>query len=217
MKFNVFYILFLLVFFSFNSIAQKNNYGIQGSINISSLLLSEKPTYPNTDEIVFYEPMLSYSISAYYEKISEKKYFFSIEPGYARKGAIENIYNRNEKAILELHYIQFPIFFNIYLFNNTYLSAGLETSYLVNANYKLNDECIRIKHMYEEFIDLAGLTGLNYQLTEKININIRYSHSLFSISKILWFNDPFGQPTGDLVKERNQSFMLALRFKVFSR
>jgi len=216
MKLNLLYI-FLLVFFSFNSIAQKNNYGIQSSVNISSLRLSEKPTYPNVDEIVFYEPMLSYSISAYYENITGKKYFFSIEPGYARKGAIENIYNRNEKVILELHYIQFPILINIYLFNNIYLSAGLETSYLINANYKFNDESNRIKHMYEEFVDLASLTGLNYQLAEKININIRYSHSLFSISKILWFDDPFGQPTGGLVKERNQSFMLALRFKVFSR
>jgi hypothetical protein len=201
-----------------NSFAQTRNFGIQGGINISTLNLSEIPVYPNTEKIVTYEPMISYSINAYYEKLTDRKYFFSIEPGYIRKGAIQKLYNNNSKVVLELHYIQVPILINFLLVNNLYLHAGLETSYLLNANYKFKKEkSSSIKERYSELIDLAGLFGLNYCLTDNLSFGLRYSHSILPISKTLWFADPFGQPSGGRVKERHQYVQLTVRYLIFKR
>ena len=83
---------------------------------------------------------------------------------------------------IKLNYIEVPILYQ-YIFKEKYIpEAGLGFAYLINSEEVNNGLSYTPDPPFKKY-ELSGIIGLNYKLTDKININLRYSYSIIPIRK----------------------------------
>ena len=220
--------LFILVFFTLfartNGQEKNKIFGFQAGINLVNIqIMGEKYVIPGTDqELISYKPAISFNINAYIEFQREGIWNLSLEPGFIRKGALENIFESTEYYRLNLNYIQMPILANFKIHRRTSLSIGPEIGYLINAKVRergISNQSFDISHSYKDsqrfLLELTGLIGLNYEIFDQTEIGIRYNHGILYNKRSVWYSHPIGgQPTGALVKETNQYLQLLFRYKI---
>lgn len=204
---------------------EKNTiFGLQSGISLANIqIVGDKYNiYGTDDDLISYNPALSFNINAYIEFQREGMWNLSLEPGYIRKGAIQNSFGTTEDYRLILNYIQMPILANFRIHNRISLSIGPEIAYLINAKVGErgnSKQSFDISHSYEDYrrflLELTGLVGLNYEIFEKTEIGIRYNHGILYNKRSVSYSHPIGgQPTGTIVKETNQYLQLLLRYKI---
>ena len=217
-------IVFLTMFAQINGQEKNINFGLQTGINLVNIqIVGDKYDIYGTDEdLISYNPALSFNINAYIEFQREGIWNLSLEPGYIRKGAIENFFGSTEDYRLNLNYIQMPILANFKIHRRTSLSIGPEIGYLINAKVRergSSNQSFDISHSYEDYrrflLELTGLIGLNYEIFEQTEIGIRYNHGILYNKRSVWYSHPIGgQPTGTIIKETNQYLQLLIRYKI---
>jgi len=221
-------LLFTFVFFTLfartNGQEININFGFQAGVNLVNIQsVGDKYRIYGTDEdLITYSPAPSFNVNAYIEFKRGEKWNLSLEPGFIRKGAIENLLGSNNGYRLNLNYIQMPILANFALGRKTSLSIGPEIGYLINA--RINEKGIPnpsfdISHSYKDYqrfmLDLSGLLGFNYEIFDNTVIGIRYNHGLLYHNRSVMYSHPIGgQPTGIMVKENNQYLQLLFRYKL---
>ena len=218
-------ITFLILVLFARTNAQETNkiYGFQAGINLVNIQIKDKYEIYGTDEdLISYNPVLSFNVNAYIEFQREGIWHLSLEPGFIRKGAIENRFGNTEDYRLILNYIQIPILANFKIHKRTSLSIGPEIGYLINARIKekgISNPSEDISHSYTDYqrfwLELTGLIGLNYEIFDNTEIGIRYNHGILHNNRSVWYSHPIGgQPTGTIVKENNQYIQILFRYKI---
>jgi hypothetical protein len=154
----------------------------------------------NVHEYGRYDPMVSFNINGYIGFKSSEFWGFSFEPGFIQKGGIlENKYLfQEQRQRVENNYIQLPVLADFYLTQKVFLSVGPEFAFWLNSPSNGNK------------FEVSGLAGLNYQITKKIDVGLRYSHALTYSVKTEEIYFDYGLISK---KQYNQYLQLIVRFK----
>lgn len=175
---------------------------------------SDLPNKPDSyrDLRIFY-PMVSFNANLYIGYKSAGLLGFSAEPGFIRKGGIQQ-YNKNTKEDdlrFNLNYIQVPILANIQLTQNLFFSVGPEFAYLISAKIrymKYPDVKANYSEFYDKKFEASGLIGINYNIIANIDIGLRYNHGLTYTNEIE-YPDNLG-----MIKVYNQYIQFIVRYKI---
>ncbi len=90
----------------------------------------------------------------------------------------------DDNVNITLMYLQLPLLVDLYITKKLFVSIGPEFAYLINAKAKSKDQSADIKDWYENTFELSGMIGVNYNIFERFDIGLRYSHGL-TYTKIL--------------------------------
>ena len=192
--------------------AKNIRFGLLAGFVVPNARVANKPEI-YSDYRVFY-PMYSFSINGYIEyKISEN-WGISAEPGFIRKGGVVRFgLNHYMSSIrLTLNYIQIPVLANFYFSDRFFVSIGPEFAYLINSEENLPTNATGLSHFNENAFEVSAMIGLNYCLSIKVDIGLRYSYALTCNSLLTW-TDGYGPSIGQS-KVYNQYFQLLIRFKI---
>ena len=129
-----------------------------------------------------------------------------LEIKYANRGARKPVSSGDpEVYVLNLHYIDLPVMFNLILWERFIMEAGLVPGYLFAAagedsGGRLSKDQLAGFHKF----DLGSLLGLRLKINDRLSFSARYSYSLLSIRDIdtagayySWFGNLFGYRKGD--------------------
>jgi len=146
--------------------AQKIMYGISTGFNVVNR---------NYSDYDVSSPIISCNANAYIGYKSQGYWGLSIEPGFIRKGC--NFHYAPYRFKIRDSYLQMPILVNIYFTDKLFLSAGTEIAYYTQFLGTYDDLL-----SYRKKLELSGLIGINYNISKKIDIGLRYNHGITSIS-----------------------------------
>ena len=194
--------------------AQNIKAGVLSGLVITNARVTNKIEIFN-DYRVFY-PMYSFNINGYIEYKISKTLGIAAEPGFIRKGGIVRFGVNHYMSIikLQLNYIQLPILSNIYCTNKFYVSLGPEFAYLINSKENLPVIATGFNYFKENAFEISGLIGLNYSISKKVDIGLRYNHGFTNISVLKW-TDGYGPEIGQS-KVYNQYFQFIFRLKIIT-
>lgn len=101
---------------------------------------------------------------------------------------------------ISLSYIEFPLLLNYWFIDGIYGQTGLVFSYLLKAKI---DDGFGFTDRDDDFnlVDFGLMAGFGYEITQRFDLSIRYSHSLTRITK-----EPFQRAWNS-----NLSFFLGFR------
>lgn len=192
--------------------AQDIKLGFLSGLGYTNAIVTNKIEIYN-DYRVFY-PMGSFNINGCIEYKFSKAFGIEAEPGYIRKGGVIRFGVNHYMSIikLQLNYVQLPIFFNIYCPYKFFVSIGPEFAYLINSEENLPEIATGFAYFKENAFEISGLIGINYSITKKIDVGLRYNRGLTNISVLKW-TDGYGPYIGQS-KVYNQYFQFIFRYKV---
>ena len=127
-------------------------------------------------------------------KVSDK---FAIQPElvYSALGT------KTEDGSINTNYLNIPVMAKYFVAKGFSLEAGPQLGFLMSAKAKANGESADIKDTFES-IDFGLNFGAGYDVTENINLGVRYSAGLSNIMK----------DSGD-IKVNNSNIAIAIGYK----
>ncbi len=144
---------------------------------------------------------------------------FSIESNilYNLKGYDYTDQFTNENGKVSLHCITLPIAMGYQIFPNTTLQLGPEISYLASSRIKIGDINQDASNIYSKNFSLSALAGINYAITDHLELGIRYSHGITRMNKenLITITDDNGAALGVIdLKTKSRTFQLSMRYKI---
>lgn len=115
-----------------------------------------------------------------------------MEIRYISKGAREN---RHEPEPLfykvNLHYVEVPILLNYYINDDIIAELGIAPAILMAMSQEDENGKIPENSLDQEFknFDFGGSVGINYQFTDRLIGNMRYTYSLITIQNRVYNSD----------------------------
>ena len=188
--------------------AQKLKFGLLGGLDIVNIYMT--PLEPRQIGQP-YGNMRAFNINCFVSYKNKGFWGFSIEPGFIQKGGTQGAQQRDR---LELNYLQIPTLAHLYIFQKLYLSIGPEFSYMISAKFIsfYTDFTANIYSDYKDKIELSGLAGVNYKITQWIDLGLRYNHGISPLRKVPLYGDKFkilGQ-----AKMYNQYYQLVVKIRI---
>lgn len=169
-------ILIVTVLFLFfqEGFSQIVKYGVGAGANYSNLTSNKE--YFNACS-----PRIGYHFYTFFEDSFNERFAIRFEPGFVKRVSKEK-YNKVSNTVL--NYITMPILLNYSLFDNFSLHVGSETSYRLkkNSSSEIYNDGANEKSNNKR-IDIGLNAGIAYQLTNKINLNLRYNLNFISSLK----------------------------------
>lgn len=198
-----FYLISIFLLLQTSIWAQDFKFGVLGGLDITSNRVTNSTVREDTPRS--YTSMISFNLNAYLGYESKSFWGVSLEPGFIRKGGID------EDNKIQLSYFQLPVLFDVYLSDKIFVSCGPELSYLISAQSVSYGVSSSIWELYSRPFEVSGLIGVNVRLTNNIDIGLRYSHGLTWISKVIYYETDYVTTTSN---EFNQYLQLIVRFKL---
>jgi hypothetical protein len=209
----------ILVLFVSLAKSQCISYGVTLGFDAASMKMRDVPEKITYNSM--YAPILSYNINGFASYKSKSFWGISIEPGFMRKGGVQlfDYYNSiylkvTHKVVDTYNYLQLPVLFDAYLSKRLYVSAGLEFNYRLSENAKQldeftwNDSEVNVSQVAEDNrykneispddnnrFNYSYLLGLQYKLTNKFDIGLRYNMGMKELMHVNWV-DQYGYSIG---------------------
>ena len=198
--------------------AQNINYGFQAGYVYANAHVIKDNEYATR---IFY-PMHSFNINGYIEYRFQGVWGIAAEPGYIRKGSVVDPNTNNfSRFDLQFNCIQLPILANLYLTERFFISFGPEFSFLINKDENsqhLGQEFnyFKFNSFEENALEVSGLIGVNYSISKKIDLGLRYNHSLANFSVVSWINPRYPPGEGFMGNSNayNQYIQFLFRYKI---
>ena len=121
-----------------------------------------------------------------------KKFSVAAELVYSLQGNKQHIkfsdwapndnYTSDEKARMNLSYLNLPVLVKYQFVKNVYLETGIQAGLLMSAKVKTSQGSGDIKDNYESF-DLSLPVGIGCKLQSGFGVNIRYNAGLSNVYK----------------------------------
>lgn len=223
-KLKILIITALLLHMGLNLQAQKINYGLFAGYVCANAHVIKSNEYATR---LFY-PMHSFNVNGFIEYRFPGAWGIAAEPGFIRKGG--NVDGENYflgSFDLRFNYVQLPIISNLYCTDRFYISFGPEFAYLINKDGNLPSLPDTFtpfeKKAYEMFtpfeenaFEISAMIGVNFSIINKIDVGLRYNHSLTRFSEVTWINHryPVGHGTMGYSNVYNQYLQFIVRYKI---
>lgn len=120
--------------------------------------------------------------------------------------------NPNDGDRINLHYLALPVLASFSLFNNFYLEAGLETSYLLHAKAIAVEESYDVDWIFDKKWDIGISSGARFYFLNHFHLGARYTHGLTDIQPVT-LTDINGEPTLEL-KSKNRTFQVSIGYEL---
>jgi hypothetical protein len=170
------FLVFLFLFIPFISNAQEFEGGFIGGISGSQV---DGDNYKGYNK-------LGINAGFYVRRSFSKKKALQLEVKYEGKGAAAyNGFNPNQQGPndlyhLVLRYVEIPVLY-VFTFNPKFsFYIGAEAGYLFNG--RVSDQLGTMYNVfdYAKFrkVEIAGLTGLFYNMSDRLKVCVRYSYSI---------------------------------------
>lgn|GEM_PF-2050095 len=201
MKTRLLIILFLALSLSFNLYAQNIKYGLVAGIAYPSLSIRNV----NDDRCEIETSAISaFHINGFVSFKSNSWWEISLEPGYNQKGGRVNFTFRHESGLInnikankKYDTVELPILLNSYISSKFYLSSGINLILYTDTDYDQNWQSsnpmgnsvytISTRNLlpnYEKRLNCSGVFGLSYQLTDVLDLSVRYQLGFTKIMQI---------------------------------
>jgi hypothetical protein len=203
-------IIGMILYMGLNLQAQDIRFGFLSGLVVSNARIADKID-TQKDYRVFY-PMYSFNINGFIAYKISNTWGIAAEPGFITKGGIVSFGINHYTSVIDmkLNYIQLPILANFYVTNKLFISMGPEFAYMINSKENLPLVGTGLIYFKENAFEVSGLVGLNYSLSKKVDIGLRYNHGFTKISILQW-TDGYGPVIGES-KVYNQYFQFIFRF-----
>ena len=154
--------------------AQETKFGAKAGLNLSNL----------TGDAEGNSMKVGFQVGGFAEiKISEK---FAIQPElvYSAQGAKfeEEFFGETFEFDLNLGYINVPVLAKYYVAEKFSLEAGPQVGFLISAKAKGEGESEDVKEDFNS-LDFGFNLGAGYDVSENINLSLRYTAGLSNIAK----------------------------------
>lgn len=214
----------LILLLGLNLQAQNINYGV-----LAGYVYANAHAAKITDKSIrMFHPMHSFNINGFIEYRFLGAWGIAAEPGFIRKGGdVDGANHQLDRFDLKLNYIQLPILMNLYLTDKFFASFGPEFAYLINPDVKLpsipDSYTPEEKEYYKIFtplkdntFEVSALIGVNYSITKKIDLGLRYSRSFTPFSETTSINHryPIGYGIIGHSNVYNQYFQFIVRYRI---
>jgi len=113
---------------------------------------------------------------------------------------------------MKLNYLQLPILADFYFTDKFFVSAGPEFAYMISSQKNVPPIATGFIDFTENAFEISGLIGLNYSISKKVDLGLRYNRGLTKISILQW-TDGYGPVIGES-KVFNQCFQFLIRYKI---
>jgi hypothetical protein len=175
-------LFFVLGFTLYSSARAQVSFGAKAGGAITSL----PGDYANFSKVGFYGGITG-------ELAVGKKFGVAVELVYSLQGNKKPIkfaewtpndsYTESEeKAKMNLSYIDLPVLVKYQLINKVYIETGLQAGLLIGAKVKTSQGSGDIKDLYESF-DLSLPVGVGFKLENGLGANLRYNAGLTNVYK----------------------------------
>lgn len=179
---NRFIAILTICFALFSSTQAQVSFGAKAGGAITSL----PGDYSNFSKVGFYGGVTG-------ELPVGKKFSVAAELVYSLQGNKQRImfadwapttgsYEYDEKAHMNLSYVNVPVLVKYQVVKNVFIETGLQAGLLVAAKVKTTDGSGDIKDNYKSF-DLSWPIGVGFKLPNGLGVNLRYNHGLTSVYK----------------------------------
>jgi hypothetical protein len=202
-----------LLFTGIKMSGQSFRFGFLTGFDLSNILMTNKADYFGGKR--YYYPLAAFNINGYVGTKFSNHLGISLEPGFIKKGSVirNDKDNKSDNIKYIFNYIQLPVLADIYLSDKFFFSVGPELAYLINAKAKSKDNSNDLSGSYDKNFELSILAGVNYSISKKVDIGLRYNHGITCTTRIEW-TDASGNSTTKDSKEYNQYFQLLVRYKI---
>lgn len=175
--------------------------GLKAGFNLANQTKTTAiPQVPATKQNT--EALVGYQFGVFYKTMLSKNLFLSAEPTFSVIGSSMTLVASDSKSYdtdEKLGYIEFPLTLQ-YSFNKLYFGAGPSVGLKIFSKLSgFENKTFDITNY--KSIDAAGNILVGYGLSNKIDLNARYSHGLMNIIK-----DP------GYAKTNNRFFNLSILF-----
>jgi len=158
-----------------------------------------------------YAPMMAFNVNAYMGYRISETFGISLEPGFIRKGS--TVYEPSVgKFQMKENCIQMPVLAEYYILDKLFISIGPELSYLINGYATLRGEVYDNSSWYENRLELSGVIGVNYRISDHFDIGLRYNHGITYTAQMT-LTDLNGQGAG-ISSEYNQYGQVMVRYRM---
>jgi opacity protein-like surface antigen len=158
---------------------QSNSFGFgaKGGVNISNFV---------GDDSGSSKSYVGFHAGFFAEFQLAERFYIQPELLYSAQGAKENltIEGINFDTTLKANYINIPVMFKYYVANDFSLEAGPYVGFLASAKIKFDSSIVSGTEDAKDFFkstDFGFGVGLNYDITQAIFLNARYSTGLTKI------------------------------------
>jgi opacity protein-like surface antigen len=133
---------------------------------------------------------------------------------YSNKGYKFNEDIANGSGSLHLNYINLPILFGFKPVNKLTILAGPEFGYRLSAKSKFDSQTVDVSDIWDNKFDFGIAGGINYAITDKIGVELRYVHGLTSIMKDAYLRDDMNNPIGGNLDLLNRAFQISALYTI---
>jgi hypothetical protein len=200
-----------LLIFGLSTNAQVFKFGVLAGLDVVDGI---SKTVPDIEFEEYYlgknDPMISFNMNGFASYKSAGTLGFSVEPGFIKKGYTFKGYGQESR--FEYNYIHMPLLADLYITDKLYFSIGPEIGIMINARIKSEDHTAEIDIV--DKLELSGLLGVTYNISEKVGVGLRYNRGFTHIQTFHWFDED-GSILGE-TKDYNQYFQLQVRYKIFT-
>ena len=160
------------------------------------------------------EYRLGYHFGGYVRFSFNEKISLTGELLFSNKGYKfdENI--AGQSGSLHLNYLNLPILFGFKPVNKLTILAGTEFGYRLSAKSKFDSQTVDVSNIWDNKFDFGIAGGINYAITDKIGIDIRYIHGLTSVMKDAILRDDMNQPLGGNLDLLNRAFQISVLYAI---
>lgn len=175
---HIYLILFLMGITSFYSYSQRFEGGILGGLNASQV---DGDTYHgyNKSGIV---------AGGYAQTNLSRTIFTGFELKFTQKGSRKNpdpkIPDDQSKYIMRLNYAEMPLYLGVRTSEKISVLAGLSAGYLISGTEYNNYGKFPVEDQHPfNALDVEGMLGFRFQMTERLFLDLRGAYSLIPIRK----------------------------------
>jgi len=178
-----------ILFLGISIKAQEFKYGAEIGVDIS------KPQFSNysEDKGCFCGPwrnsdfyaMPSANINGFIELKVNDIWAVTAEPGFISKSGYlkPTTLKTSDKMYVYNNYIQLPFLFNFYIKKKLFFSAGTEIAFFTFKTQHVTNKYQEPSPYEIKKIELSGLIGIGYAITDNIDLGLKYSRGLTNINK----------------------------------
>lgn len=192
--------------------AKQVHFGFSTSLIVSNARIANKIDIYR-DYRVFY-PLYGFNLEGFAEYKLSNRWRIQSGLGYLKKGGIVRFGVNHYTNIIDmkLDYLQMPLLANYYITDRFFVSMGFELAYLISSENKLPYPGTGLVQFRDNAFEISGLAGVNYWISKKLGVGIRYNHGITKISVMQW-TDGYGPVIGQS-NVYNQYFQLLFKIKI---
>ena len=202
-----------LILLSIASQAQQLKVGVKGGLSLVDVEVVSIPGGIDTEN-QNYKMRPSYHLGAFGTFDLSKKFYLQADLLYASKGFRYDDPGTT-KSNLHLHYLTLPVLLNYRISEKFHGGVGGTLGYRLAARSTSDGRSVDSGWIYDNKIDVGINAGLRYEMSNKINVGVRYTYGLSNLYKERGvITDINGYPIDKLPKYQNRELQFSAGYSL---